>query len=206
LKRAVVLAVRFFRLLAVRAGCSRFFSRRKRWTLDRPALAPTRRIPMAMARVPVPKSIPCDLISWTSQRTLSPIVLRWRAKGKLAKHPERARRLVDPDSVKLQVGHAPQDVEERHYLDLVDARESAEAVRDVLTGRRSLRSPRRTWTHGAGPEVVPKVAPVLAGPGILPLWQKEECPQAVGSRADMSGAGDGARTHDLRLGKPALYH
>ncbi len=39
---------------------------------------------------------------------------------------------------KLQVGHAPQDVEERHYLDLVDAKESSQAVWDVLNGTRSL--------------------------------------------------------------------
>jgi len=53
-------------------------------------------------------------------------------------HISWARRLVNADSVKSQVGHAPQDIEERHYLDLVDARESALAVWDVLTGARSL--------------------------------------------------------------------
>jgi integrase len=53
-------------------------------------------------------------------------------------HVSWARQLVNPDSVKLQVGHAPQDVEERHYLDLVDARVSSEAVWDVLTGKRRL--------------------------------------------------------------------
>ncbi len=55
-------------------------------------------------------------------------------------HVSWARRLVHPDSVKLQVGHAPKGVQERHYLDwdLVDARESAQAVWDVLTGKRFL--------------------------------------------------------------------
>ena len=56
-------------------------------------------------------------------------------------HISWARRLVrNHDSVKLQVGHAPQDLEERHYLDLelVDARESAQAVYDVFTRARSL--------------------------------------------------------------------
>jgi len=53
-------------------------------------------------------------------------------------HVSWARRLVNADSVKLQVGHAPQDVEERHYLDLVDARVAAQAVWDVLTGTRAL--------------------------------------------------------------------
>jgi hypothetical protein len=53
-------------------------------------------------------------------------------------HISWARRLVNPDSVKLQVGHAAKDVEERHYLDLVDPRESAQAVYDVMTGARAL--------------------------------------------------------------------
>ena len=53
-------------------------------------------------------------------------------------HVSWARQLVNPDSVKLQVGHAPQDVEERHYLDLVDARLSPQAVWDVLVGKKSL--------------------------------------------------------------------
>lgn len=43
-------------------------------------------------------------------------------------HISFARRLVNHDAVKLQVGHAPRDTEERHYLDLVDPRESAQAV------------------------------------------------------------------------------
>ena len=53
-------------------------------------------------------------------------------------HVSWARRLTNPDSVKLQVGHSPQDIEERHYLDLVDARESSRAVWDVLTRARTL--------------------------------------------------------------------
>ena len=53
-------------------------------------------------------------------------------------HISWARKLVNHDSVKQQVGHAPQDVEERSYLDLVDARESAEAVWAVLNERISL--------------------------------------------------------------------
>lgn len=61
-------------------------------------------------------------------------------------HVSWARRLVSPDSVRVQVGHAPRDVEERHYLDvsLVDPHESAEAVWDVLTGRRSLKGEYRS--------------------------------------------------------------
>lgn len=39
------------------------------------------------------------------------------------------------DSVRAQVGHGPRDVEERHYLDLVDAGACPQAVLDVLEGR-----------------------------------------------------------------------
>ena len=53
-------------------------------------------------------------------------------------HISWARRLVNPDSVRMQVGHAGRDVEERHYLDLVDPRESSEAVWDVLNQERNL--------------------------------------------------------------------
>ena len=56
-------------------------------------------------------------------------------------HISWARRLkVNPDSVKAQVGHAPQDVAERFYLDLVDLQESPLAVWSVLTGERDLQS------------------------------------------------------------------
>ena len=57
-------------------------------------------------------------------------------------HVSWARQIVNPDSVKLQVGHAPQDVEERHYLDLVDARVSSQAVWDVLIGKLRLHDER----------------------------------------------------------------
>ena len=55
-------------------------------------------------------------------------------------HTTWARTLVSPDSVKAQVGHAPKDIQQQHYLDmrLVAARQSAHAVWDVLTGRREL--------------------------------------------------------------------
>lgn len=54
-----------------------------------------------------------------------------------------ARRLVSPDSVRVQVGHAGRDVEERHYLDLVDPHEASQAVFDVLTGVKNLMGKRR---------------------------------------------------------------
>jgi len=53
-------------------------------------------------------------------------------------HISWARRITNADSVKSQTGHAPQDVEERHYLDLVNPRESSQAVWEVLTGVRLL--------------------------------------------------------------------
>ena len=53
-------------------------------------------------------------------------------------HISWARRLVNPDSVKVQVGHAARDIEEMHYLDLVKPAESAQAVWEILNGRRDL--------------------------------------------------------------------
>lgn len=53
-------------------------------------------------------------------------------------HISWARRLVSPDSVRVQVGHAGRDVEERHYLDLVDPHEASHAVWEVLNGTRDL--------------------------------------------------------------------
>ncbi|HEY3323412.1 MAG TPA: hypothetical protein VGP72_23355 [Planctomycetota bacterium] len=71
-------------------------------------------------------------------------------------HISWARRLVNADTVKLQVGHAPQDIEERLYLNLVVARVSAQAVWNVLTGARTLdgikveKENRGTATRGCG--------------------------------------------------------
>lgn len=55
-------------------------------------------------------------------------------------HITWARLFVPYDAVRAQVGHAGRDVEERNYLDasLLDPRASAEAVWDVLLGRRAL--------------------------------------------------------------------
>ena len=53
-------------------------------------------------------------------------------------HVSWARRLVNAESVRLQVGHAPRDIEERHYLDMVDASVSSQAVWDVLNEKRDL--------------------------------------------------------------------
>ena len=73
---------------------------------------------------------------------IGPSIVKWLEGRDMyslrATHVSWARRLVNPDAVKLQVGHAPQDIAERHYLDLVDARVSSKAVWDVLTGVRTL--------------------------------------------------------------------
>jgi integrase len=76
---------------------------------------------------------------------IKPDVVRWmegRDMYALRKtHISWARRLLNNiDSVKAQVGHGPQDIEERHYLDLrfVNARESSLAVWSVLNGERTM--------------------------------------------------------------------
>lgn len=70
-------------------------------------------------------------------------------------HISWARRLVSPDSVRIQVGHAARDVEERHYLDLVDPSESSQAVWDILTGEKNLRNRRHRGEklQDGGPDV-----------------------------------------------------
>ena len=138
-------------------------------------------------------------------------------------HLTWARRLVNHDSVRLQMGRAPRDVDERHYLDLalVDARESAAAVWDVLVGRRSLKGHYRhepiriavgaeVTTGRGGPgqdnKVDPKVDLIRRGGRIDTGRGKRESPQVKDLRADRRGAGDGIRTHDIDLGKVALFH
>ncbi len=81
-------------------------------------------------------------ITESAAQKIGPDVNRWLEGHDMyalrKTHVSWARRLANADSVKLQVGHAPQDVEERHYLDLVDAKESSRAVWDILTGARTL--------------------------------------------------------------------
>src|SRR5579862_3054694 len=63
-----------------------------------------------------------------------------------ATHISWARNLpVNNDSIKAQVGHAPRDIEEKHYLDphLIDPNESSQAVWDILTGARELKGRRK---------------------------------------------------------------
>jgi len=133
-----------------------------------------------------------------------------------ATHVSWARRLVSVDSVKVQVGHAPSDVEERHYLDfdLVDARESAEAVYDVLMGKRELTSGRQAAIDklAVGAEFMASEVTKSAksGPIVVPIGEKlgsaeptaaKKSPATSGGAKSCIGAGDGARTHGLDLGK-----
>jgi integrase len=55
-------------------------------------------------------------------------------------HITWARRLVNVDAVRVQVGHAPRDVEEQYYVDaaMADPSVSSAAVWDVLTKARDL--------------------------------------------------------------------
>jgi hypothetical protein len=100
-------------------------------------------------------------------------------------HLTWARRLVKHDSVRAQMGRAARDVDERHYLDLalVDPRKSADAVWDVLVGRRKLgRRPRErarlvAAAGGASEAVVKSVlsepSTYGGGPGeVLPTRSK----------------------------------
>ena len=111
-----------------------------------------------------------------------------------ATHISWARRLVNPDSVKMQVGHAPRDAEERHYLGLVDPTISSQAVWDVLTGTRSLS------------QVDPKVDPSANFPQNSKTRTENSAIQVVQRIVFKKKAGEGVRTLDFDLGKVALYH
>lgn len=146
---------------------------------------------------------------------IGPDVTRWlegRDMYCLRKtHISWARRLVNADSVKLQVGHAPQDVEERHYLDLVDAREASQAVWDVLTGVRTLDGKRHEpealalavgaenmqgvdyrGDYGAESRQESRSGSARTGPQVVPMAGLEE----------MKGRGIEPRTNGLKADLP----
>lgn len=75
-----------------------------------------------------------------------------------ATHITWARARVNPDSVRSQVGHAGRDVEERHYLGVVDPRASADAVWTILQEAMQLQALRKA----AGVENLEQVAPFVA--------------------------------------------
>lgn len=122
-------------------------------------------------------------------------------------HISWARRLVNPDSVKLQVGHAPRDVEERHYLDLVDAREASQAVWDVLSGRRTLAGEQvRKVLHVA---VAGSSEPVAVGQNPEPMVHGVVHGAATGAKADRPArVGSAVTDSNIRgykwSGRPAM--
>lgn len=77
-------------------------------------------------------------------------------------HITWARRFVDYDAVRAQVGHAGRDVEETNYNDeeFVHAAASSQAVWDVLTGTKSLE--RQTAQPQVLPMAVGQLAPIVA--------------------------------------------
>ena len=139
-------------------------------------------------------------------------------------HISWARRLVNFDSVRVQVGRAPRDTDERHYVDMVDAKLSSQAVWDVLTGARLLTGEFVEKQRSAN--VIPLAAgaenmaiPVGADAGVVynvasiqkqneksAVVQRQKSSEVVVGKGDETRAGEGVRTLDFDLGKVALYH
>ena len=141
-------------------------------------------------------------------------------------HISWARCLVNPDSVKVQVGHAPRDTQERHYLDLklVDVRQAAQAVWNVLTGQRSLpgehhREPPLRLAVGA--ENVRRDPAALKRPDVSPSVDPKGDQEQEGGEEESSegidsdgladspvricgGGPTGIRTPDQRIMSPLL--
>ena len=119
-------------------------------------------------------------------------------------HISWARRLVSPDSVRAQVGHAADDAEGRHYLDLrlVDAAASAEAVWRTLE-EETVDGRGESARLAAGAENFQLVVPVVAPKGSS---NRNAVRHDRGKPLRGNGAGEGARTLDFDLGKVALYH
>jgi len=136
-------------------------------------------------------------------------------------HISWARRLANHDSVRLQVGRAPRDVDERHYVDLVDAHESSRAVWDVLAGARNLSGeviePAEDFPllqHAAGAEALTSAAVMTArnprqvGSNVATIGKTAELfensptkkpTQNVGVSRVVNGVPGGIRTSDLSL-------
>lgn len=54
-----------------------------------------------------------------------------------------AEQLCNRNSIRLQMGRAAEDIDERHYIDLIDPHLASEAIWDVLTGAKLLRHQQR---------------------------------------------------------------
>jgi len=139
-------------------------------------------------------------------------------------HISWARQSVNRESVMAQVGHIPQDTEEKYYLDLVDPSQSSQAVWDVLTGRRQLRGVERRRAQlrlavGAetsvntgqvrpakATEVDPKVDLICQSCGDHSFAGERRSPKVIDSGADRTGASSGIRTQDLCITNALLCH
>ncbi len=114
----------------------------------------------------VAREIESDVRKWCAQKTLYSL---------RKTHITWARQLVSADAVRVQVGHAPRDVEEKHYLDesMVKPSKSSQAVWDVLLGRLSLDGVKHelcfevAWREGRL-----FVGPVKSGPNVAPDAEK----------------------------------
>jgi integrase len=121
-------------------------------------------------------------------------------------HISWARQLTNPDSVRLQVGHAARDVEEKHYLDFVDARLSSQAVWDVLTGAKKLNSLQAATEKLSTPgtensqSVVANVVHENESGEKAPIKNRSGSAQVIDTVVVGNGAGEGVRTLDFDLG------
>ncbi len=127
-------------------------------------------------------------------------------------HISWARQLVNPDSVRVQVGHAAQDTEERHYLDLVDPHVSSKAVWDVLRGVQQLTRGSGAYQSRQGSSPVAKLQQVDLKVDLVDKLAEKSNPepqrkiaQVIVAKAVCKNIPGGTRTHDLRFRKPALY-
>jgi integrase len=89
-------------------------------------------------------------------------------------HITWARRLVSVDAVRVQVGHAPRDVEEQYYVDasMADPNLSSAAVWDVLTKARDLSGKSAASDQAAEAKRVVCGVPVEAEAVPLPAIRK----------------------------------
>lgn len=121
---------------------------------------------------------------------------------------------VNVDSIKCQVGHKGQGIEEAHYLDvaLMDPAASSRAVYDVSTGTRTLPGrEKQVLRLAVGAENLQQVAPNLApdaqsGERGGARGQAARVAQAAAAaRTSFADTGGGIRTPDTRIMIPLLY-
>jgi len=118
-------------------------------------------------------------------------------------HISWARRLVNPDSVKAQVGHSPRGIEEIHYLDLVNPGESSQAVWDVLQQKRSLVGKKQD-NASDGQILVPNVVPSENSKLTSGKSTRQKSPEVVAVSSVENGGGYRDRTGDLQTASLTL--